>query len=54
LCLSLDLLEQGLGTKVVFALAAEMWATYRRPAIDISVDDCGARLRDKLAQPVRR
>jgi len=26
LCLSLDLLEQDLGSKFVFALAAEMWA----------------------------
>jgi hypothetical protein len=39
---------------VVFALAAEMWATYRRLAIDLSVDDCGALLRDNLALPVRR
>jgi maleate cis-trans isomerase len=50
---AIDLLERDLGTKVVFALAAEMWATYRRLAIELSVPDCGALLRDNLALPPR-
>jgi maleate cis-trans isomerase len=38
-------------TKVVFALAAEMWAAYQRLAIDPVVGDCGALLRDNPAVP---
>lgn len=38
-------LEADLRTKVVFALAAEMWMTYRKLAIDLPVADCGALLR---------
>jgi maleate cis-trans isomerase len=50
---AIELLERDLGTKVVFALAAEMWATYRQLAIDVSIPDCGALLRDNLALPPR-
>jgi maleate cis-trans isomerase len=50
---AIDLLEQDLGTKVVFALAAEMWATYRRLAIQTSVADCGALMRDNPPLPPR-
>lgn len=38
-------LETDLGTKVVFASAAEMWLAYRTLAIDLRVEDCGALLR---------
>jgi len=50
---AIDLLEQDLGTKVVFALAAEMWATYRRLAIRPSVADCGALMREDPPLPPR-
>src|SRR5215831_19886293 len=50
---AIDLLERDLGTKVVFALAAEMWATYKRLAIELSVADCGALLRGNFALPPR-
>ena len=50
---AIDLLEQDLGTKVVFALAAEMWATYRRLAIHASVADCGALMREDPPLPPR-
>jgi hypothetical protein len=45
------MLERDLSTKVVFALAAEMWAAYQRLAIDPVVGDCGALLRDNPAVP---
>jgi maleate cis-trans isomerase len=48
---AIDMLERDLGTKVVFALAAEMWATYRQLAIDPRIDDCGALFRDNPALP---
>ena len=48
---AIDMLERDLGTKVVFALAAEMWAAYQRLAIDPVVGDCGALLRDNPAVP---
>jgi len=32
-------------------LAAEIWATYKRLAIELAVADCGALLRDSLALP---
>jgi maleate cis-trans isomerase len=48
---TIDMLERDLGTKVVFALAAEMWAAYQRLAIDPVVGDCGALLRDNPAVP---
>jgi hypothetical protein len=38
---------------VVFALAAEMWATYKRLAIELAVADCGVLLRDNPALPPR-
>jgi maleate cis-trans isomerase len=50
---AIDLLERDLGTKVVFALAAEMWATYKRLAIELAVADCGELLRDNPALPPR-
>jgi maleate cis-trans isomerase len=50
---AIDLLERDLGIKVVFALAAEMWATYKRLAIELSVADCGALLRDNFTLPPR-
>jgi maleate cis-trans isomerase len=39
-------LERDLGVKVVWALAAEMWLTYHKLAIDNPVADCGSLLRD--------
>ena len=48
---TIDMLERDLGTKVVFALAAEMWAAYQRLAIDPVVGDCGALLRDNPVVP---
>jgi maleate cis-trans isomerase len=51
---AIDHLERDLGTKVVFALAAEMWATYRRLAIDPVIDDCGVLFRDNPVVPARR
>ena len=50
---AIDLLERDLGTEVVFALAAEMWATYKRLAIELSVSDCGALLRGNFVLPPR-
>jgi maleate cis-trans isomerase len=50
---AIDLLERDLGTKVVFALAAEMWAAYRRIAIDPMINDCGVLLRDNPVVPKR-
>ena len=38
-------LEVDLGTKVVFALAAEMWRTYKALKVDLRLDDCGALFR---------
>ena len=46
-----NMLERDLGTKVVFALAAEMWATYQRLAIDPVIGDCGVLLRNNPAVP---
>lgn len=40
-----------LGTKVVFALAAEMWQAYGRLAIDPVICDRGVLLRDNPAVP---
>jgi maleate cis-trans isomerase len=48
---AIDMLERDLGTKVVFALAAEMWAAYQRLAIDPVIGDCGVLLRDNPAVP---
>jgi len=48
---AINVLERDLGTKVVFALAAEMWAAYQRLSIDPVVDDCGLLLRDNPAPP---
>jgi maleate cis-trans isomerase len=48
---AINVLERDLGAKVIFALAAEMWATYRQLAIDPEVEDCGALLRDNPAVP---
>jgi maleate cis-trans isomerase len=48
---AIDMLERDLGTKVVFALAAEMWQAYRRLAIDPVIRDCGVLLRDNPAVP---
>jgi maleate cis-trans isomerase len=48
---AIEMLERDLRTKVVFALAAEMWAAYQRLAIDPVVGDCGALLRDNPAVP---
>jgi maleate cis-trans isomerase len=48
---AIEMLERDLHTKVVFALAAEMWAAYQRLAIDPVVGDCGALLRDNPAVP---
>jgi hypothetical protein len=45
------MLERDLGTKVVFALAAEMWQAYGRLAIDPVIRDCGVLLRDNPAVP---
>jgi maleate isomerase len=42
---AVDLLERDLQTPVVFALAAEMWRTYRVLQIEPDVSDCGALLR---------
>lgn len=42
----IDVLERDLKTKVVWALAAEMWQTYHKLAIDNPVPDCGSLLRD--------
>jgi maleate cis-trans isomerase len=50
---AIKLLEADLGTKVVFALAAEMWATYRALKIELPVTDCGALLRDNYEVPAR-
>lgn len=44
-------LEADLDTKVVFALAAEMWMTYRKLSVHLRVDDCGALLRDNTKLP---
>jgi maleate cis-trans isomerase len=51
---AINMLERDLGTKVVFALAAEMWATYRWLAIDPQIGDCGALFRDNPALPEKR
>ena len=40
-----NLLEQDLKTKVIFALAAEMWHAYATLSIHLEVDDCGELLR---------
>ncbi len=48
---AINFLEADLHTKVVFALAAEMWLTYRKLAIDLPVNDCGALLRDGYDPP---
>jgi len=46
-------LEKDLNTKVVFALTAEMWLTYKKMAISNSQLDCGALLRDDYDPPVQ-
>ena len=46
-------LEADLGTKVVFALAAEMWLTYRKLAVDLHSDACGQLLRNRYQPPAR-
>jgi len=43
---AINLLEDDLKTKVVFALAAEMWLAYAKLSIRIRLDDCGSLLRD--------
>ena len=45
------MLERDLKTKVVFALAAEMWAAYQRLGIDPIIEDCGVLLRGNPAVP---
>jgi maleate cis-trans isomerase len=40
-----DMLERDLKTPVVWALAAEMWLSYSKLAISLSVPDCGRLLR---------
>jgi maleate isomerase len=42
---AVDLLERDLRMPVVFALAAEMWRTYRVLQIEAGITDCGALLR---------
>ena len=43
---AVELLERDLNVKVVLAMAAEMWLTYHKLAIQLSVPDCGMLLRD--------
>jgi arylmalonate decarboxylase len=43
---AVDVLERDLKVKAVWALAAEMWLTYHKLAIDNPVPDCGSLLRD--------
>lgn len=45
-------LEADLRTKVVFALAAEMWLAFRTLSINLPVNDCGALLRNTYHPPV--
>jgi maleate cis-trans isomerase len=46
-------LEADLGTKVVFALAAEMWLTYRKLRVELQSSECGALLRTGYQPPAR-
>lgn len=39
---AVELLEQDLKVKVVWAIAAEMWLTYKKLAIDIPLKGCGS------------
>lgn len=48
---AINFLEADLKTKVVFALAAEMWQTYRLLKIDLRITECGALLRDNYPLP---
>ena len=50
---AVNALEADLGIKVVFALAAEMWLTYRKLAVALSSSECGALLRDRYDAPSR-
>ena len=43
---AVDILERDLKTRVVYALAAEMWLAYHLLSIDHRVADCGSLLRD--------
>jgi len=43
----LDLLERDLGIPVVWALAAEMWLTYRMLGVSDAIENCGILLRER-------
>lgn len=43
---AVDMMERDLKTKVVYALAAEMWLAYWKLQIDPQVSDCGSLLRE--------
>lgn len=52
---AVEVLERDLKTRVVFAMAAEMWLAYWKLAINNPVPDCGSLLRDGYEpQPVER
>ena len=48
---AVNLLENDLKTKVVFASAADMWLAYQKLAIRVHYDDCGALLRGDYEPP---
>ena len=49
---AINLLEADLRTKVVFAMAAEMWLAYRTLHIDPQVSDCGVLMRSDYPLPL--
>ncbi len=50
---AINLLEADLRTKVVFAMAAEMWLAYRILHIDPQVTDCGELMRSDYPLPAK-
>ena len=50
---AINALEADLGTKVVFALAADMWLTYRKLGVQLASTECGALLRERYEPPQR-